>query len=55
MFDDVQDKDPVIIKIFCWVRHNNCDMFFLNQNLFSIDRQILREIVNIQYFIINII
>ena len=39
IFDDVRAKEPVINEYFCRGRHNNCNMIYLNQNLFSLDRQ----------------
>ena len=39
IFDDVRAKKPVINEYFCRGRHNNCNMIYLNQNLFSLDRQ----------------
>ena len=44
IFDDVRAKKPVIKEYFCRGRHNNCNMIYLNQNLFTIDRQNVREI-----------
>ena len=38
IFDDVRAKEPVINEYFCRGRHNNCNMIYLNQNLFSLDR-----------------
>ena len=35
IFDDVRAKEPVINENFCRGRHNNCNMIYLNQNLFS--------------------
>ena len=43
IFDDVRAKEPVINEYFCRGRHNNCNMIYLNQNLFTIDRQSARE------------
>ena len=42
IFDDVRAKEPVINEYFCRGRHINCNMIYLNQNLFSLDRQSLR-------------
>ena len=39
IFDDVRSKEPVFNEYFCRGRHNNCNMIYLNQNLFTIDRQ----------------
>ena len=47
IFDDVRAKEPVINKYFCRGRHNNCNMIYLNQNLFSLDRQGVRENCNL--------
>ena len=47
MFDDVNPKEPVIKEYFCRGRHNNCNMIYLNQNLFSLDRQSVRENCNL--------
>ena len=47
IFDDVRAKEPVIKEYFCRGRHNNCNMIYLNQNLFTIDRQSVRENCNL--------
>ena len=47
IFDDVRAKEPVINEHFCRGRHNNCNMSYLNQNLFTVDRQIVRENCNL--------
>ena len=47
IFDDVRAKEPVINKYFCRGRRNNCNMICLNQNLFSLDRQSVRENCNL--------
>ena len=47
IFDDVRAKEPVINEYFCRGRHNNCNMIYLNQNLFTIDRQSVRENCNL--------
>ena len=47
VFDDVRAKEPVNNEYFCRVRHNNCNMIYLNQNLFTIDRQSVRENCNL--------
>ena len=39
IFDGVIAKEPVINEYFCRGRHNNCNMIYFNQNLFTIDRQ----------------
>ena len=47
IFDDVRAKEPVFNEYFCRGRHNNCNMIYLNQNLFTIDRQSVRENCNL--------
>ena len=47
IFDDVRAKESVINEYFCRVRHNNCNMIYLNQNLFTIERQSVRENCNL--------
>ena len=47
IFDDVRAKEPIINDYFCRGRHNNCNMIYLNQNLFSLDRQSVRENCNL--------
>ena len=47
IFDDVRAREPVINEYFCRGRHNNCNMIYLNQNLFSLDRQSVRENCNL--------
>ena len=47
IFDDVRAKEPVITEYFCRGKHNNCNMIYLNQNLFSLDRQSVRENCNL--------
>ena len=47
IFDDVGAKEPVINEYFCRGRHNNCNLIYLNQNLFSLDRQSVRENCNL--------
>ena len=47
IFDDVRAKEPVINEYFCRGRHNNCNMIYLNQNLFSLDTQSVRENCNL--------
>ena len=46
-FPEVRAKEPVINEYFCRSRHNNCNMIYLNQNLFSLDRQSVRENCNL--------
>ena len=43
IFDDVRAKKQVIKEYFCRGRHNNCNVIYLNQNLFTKDRQSVRE------------
>ena len=50
IFDDVRAKEPVINEYFCRGRQNNCNMIYLNQNLFSLDRQSVRENCNLFIF-----
>ena len=47
IFDDVRAKEPVIDEYFCRGRHNSCNMIYLNQNLFSLDRQSVRQNCNL--------
>ena len=47
IFDDLRAKEPIINEYFCRGRHNNCNMIYLNQNLFSLDRQSVRENCNL--------
>ena len=47
IFDDVRAKEPIINEYFCRGRHNDCNMIYLNQNLFSLDRQSVRENCNL--------
>ena len=47
LFDDARAKEPFINEYFCRGRHNNCNMIYLNQNLFTIDRQSVRESCNL--------
>ena len=43
IFDDVRPKEPVITEYFCRVRNNNCNIKYLDQNLFTKDRQNVGE------------
>ena len=43
IFEFVKAKESVIHEYFCRARHNNGKMIYLNQNLFSLDRQSVRE------------
>ena len=47
IFNEVRAKEPVINEYFCRGRRNNCNMIYLNQNLFTIDRQSVRENCNL--------
>ena len=47
IFDDVRAKEPVINEYFCRRRRNNGNMISRNQNLFTIDRQSVRENCNL--------
>ena len=47
IFDDVKARELVINEYFCRGRHYNCNMIYLNQNLFSLDRQSVRENCNL--------
>ena len=47
IIDDVEPREPIIRKYFCRSRHNICNMIYPNQNLFSLDRQSVRENCNI--------
>ena len=47
IFDDVRVKELVINEYFCRGRHKNCNMMYLKQNLFSLDRQSVRENCNL--------
>ena len=52
IFDDVEPKEPIIKKYFCRGRHNNCNMIYLNQNLFFCIDVVLERIV-ISLFYLN--
>ena len=43
IFDDVIAKEPIINEYICRARHENCDMIYLKQKMFSADRQNVRE------------
>ena len=43
IFDDFIAKEPIINEYFCRARRENCYMIFLKQNIFSADRQNVRE------------
>ena len=50
IFDDVKAKQSVFNEYFWIDRHNNCNRMYLNQNLFPLDRQKIRE--NCKLFIL---
>ena len=50
IFDDVIAKEPTINEYFCRDRHENCDMIYLKQNIFSADRQNVEENYNLFIF-----
>ena len=47
IIDDFKAKEPVIDEYICRRRHNNCNMIYLNRNLFPSDRHRVREICNL--------
>ena len=47
IFDDVGGKEPAINEYFC---RGNCNMIYLKQNIFSADRQNVRENCNLFIF-----
>ena len=49
IFPDIIAKEPIVNEYFCRARHENCDLIYLKQNIFSADRQIVRE--NCNFFI----
>ena len=51
ILDDVRAKEPVINEYFSRGRHNNSNMIYFNQNLFTIDRQSVRENCNLFIFL----
>ena len=50
IFDDVIAKESIINEYFCRARHENCDMIYLKQNIFSADRENVRENCNLFIF-----
>ena len=50
IFDDVAGMEPVIDEYFSRGRHSNCNMIYLKQNIFSTDRQNVREDCNLFIF-----
>ena len=51
IFDDVSPKLPIMNEYFCRGKQKNCNIFFLNQNMFFTNRQSVRE--NCNLFIIR--
>ena len=47
LIDDVKAKESIINEYFGRGRHINCNMIYLNQNLFSLGRQNIGEICNL--------
>ena len=43
-FDNIKATEPVINEYICRGRHNNCNMIYLNRNLFPSDSHRVREI-----------
>ena len=43
IFDDVDPREQILKEYFCRGKHSNCNMIYPNQNLFSSDRQNVRE------------
>ena len=50
IFDVVIAKEPINKGYFCRARHENCDIIYLKQNIFSADRQNVRENCNLFIF-----
>ena len=53
IFDEVRAKEPVINEYLCTSRNKKCNMIYLNQNLFTIDRQSVRENCNLFIFFLK--
>ena len=51
IFDDVIAKEPIINEYFFRAKHENFDMIYLKQNIFSADRQNIRENCNLFIFL----
>ena len=51
IFDDVIANEPIINEYFCRTRHENCDLIYLKQNIFSAGRQNVRENCNLFFFL----
>ena len=51
IFDDVGGKEPVVNEYFNRSRHNNCNMIYRKQYIFSADRQNIRENFNLFIFL----
>ena len=43
----LEPKNQLLMNTFVGGRHNNSNMIYLNQNLFTIDRQSVRENCNL--------
>ena len=50
IFDGVIVKEPITNEYFCRARHENCDMIYLKQKIFSADRQNSGENCNLFIF-----
>ena len=50
IFDYVIAKETIINEYVCRARHEDCDMIYLKQNIFSADRQNVRENCNLFIF-----
>ena len=51
IFDDVIAKEPIIDEYFCRAKHENCDMIYLKQNIFSAYRQNVSEKCDLFFFL----
>ena len=51
VFDDVIAKESIVNEYFCRARHENFDMIYPKQNIFSADRQNVRENYNLSIFL----
>ena len=50
IFDDVGSRQPLINEFYGRGRHSNCNMIYLKQNIFSADRQNVRDNFNLFIF-----
>ena len=50
IFHDIIAEESIINENFCRARNENCDMIYINQNIFSPDRQKVRENCNLFNF-----